>query len=137
MVVGNLVANQGTLLGNGLNVGIPAALNVGHPNMGLGNHGLGMGIPGQDYLVLILDDNLGAQGRLTHYKIRPTTKLGKLMRFHCGMMGQTLAWTRFVVRGKGVHLSQSDTAADIGIVDGDHITAVFHSYSIVSQSSSS
>jgi len=119
------------------------ALNAAHPNIGMPLHGAlhgalhGVGIPGQDYLVLVLDDNLGAQGRLTHYKIRPTTKLGKLMRFHCGMMGQTLAWTRFVVRGKGLHLSQSDTAADIGIVDGDHITAVFHSYSIVSQSSSS
>lgn len=92
MVVGNLVANPGLVAGNGgLNMGaLNVGLGAGHPalGMGVGNHG--MGIPGQDYLVLILDDNLGAQGRLTHYKIRPTTKLGKLMRFHCGMMGQTL-----------------------------------------------
>jgi len=43
-----------------------------------------------EYLVLVLNDNIGGAGRMVHYKIRPTTKLGKLMRFHCGMMGQTL-----------------------------------------------
>lgn len=69
---------------------LESSVNTDSVVVGGGGEEAAEGTGESEYLVLVLNDNIGGAGRMVHYKIRSTTQLGKLMRFHCGMMGQTL-----------------------------------------------
>lgn len=112
---GGVVNGNGN--GNGMGIGTGVGNGAGMGNwVGMGTgpgvvNGTGQGGgAGSNYLVLVLNDNLA--DREVYYKVRPTTKLGKLMRFHCQMMGQTLyvflplVFSGFLSwGGGGVHLA--------------------------------
>lgn len=61
-------------------------------------------------------------GADVNFKIKPTTKLAKLMEAYCNRQSVTMSSVRFLFNGE--RLVSESTANDIGLADGDVIDAV-------------
>mmetsp|Transcript_16282 Transcript_16282/g.33018 ORF Transcript_16282/g.33018 Transcript_16282/m.33018 type:complete len:87 (+) Transcript_16282:175-435(+) len=61
-------------------------------------------------------------GQTVHFRIKPTTRLDKLMGAYCQKTNQPIDTVRFLFDGE--QLDRSATAGEIGLDDGDTIDCV-------------
>lgn len=63
-------------------------------------------------------------GSIVHFKIRPSTPLGRLMEAYCDEQGVLRKSIVFLY--DGCHVSHDATAASLKMEDGDNIQAFIH-----------